>query len=389
MEKIEQKIQLSEIIVRKLLVEETLSQEENERLKEWLECSEENKAFYQKVRRQKDLRDYEMIVSLYNEEKGWKTVDKELRSHAKKWKIMWTGLAACVVILFTLSIWVYWGKNPEPQRELTVQISQIEPGKQQAVLHLASGKQVRLDEKDTVFSIGNSNIRVDKGRVEYGVRDMDTTIVYNMIVVPRGGIYSLVLSDGTTVYLNSESKLRYPVKFQGEAREVRLVGEAYFDVVSDADHPFIVHSGNMQVRALGTSFNVSAYPDETEYQTTLESGKVEVRVEGMSKTCVLTPGMQAVWNRELGTMVAKEVSAEALVLWREGIIVMNGESLDDVMRALCRWYDVDYEYVHVLDEKYTFTGRINRNEYLGDVLKTLTLMGGPQFEVRNSVIYIK
>ena len=145
----------------------------------------------------------------------------------------------------------------------------------------------------------------------------------------------------------------------------------------------------MRVRVLGTQFNVSAYPESMEYQTTLVEGKVEVGVRGMKGSRILQPGTQAVWDKKEGRMFVREVAAEALAQWRDGIIVMNGEKLDNVMRALCRWYDVRYEYQDSLKENYTFTGRINRNEYLNDVLKTLTLMGGPQFEIRDSVIYIK
>ena len=302
---------------------------------------------------------------------------------------LWTGVAASVAFVLAAGVWLYWAKEPEPRQEVTVRISQIEPGKRQAVLHLASGEQIRLEEKDTTLLTGYSDIRVDKGQIEYGVRETDTAEVYNMITVPRGGVYSLVLSDGSTVYLNSESALRYPVKFQGGTRKVQLQGEAYFDVAADASRPFVVQSGNMRVRVLGTQFNVSAYPESMEYQTTLVEGKVEVGVRGMKGSRILQPGTQAVWDKKEGRMFVREVAAEALAQWRDGIIVMNGEKLDNVMRALCRWYDVRYEYQDSLKENYTFTGRINRNEYLNDVLKTLTLMGGPQFEIRDSVIYIK
>ena len=294
-----------------------------------------------------------------------------------------------MAFVLAAGVWLYWAKEPEPRQEVTVRISQIEPGKRQAVLHLASGEQIRLEEKDTTLLTGYSDIRVDKGQIEYGVRETDTAEVYNMITVPRGGVYSLVLSDGSTVYLNSESALRYPVKFQGGTRKVQLQGEAYFDVAADASRPFVVQSGNMRVRVLGTQFNVSAYPESMEYQTTLVEGKVEVGVRGMKGSRILQPGTQAVWDKKEGRMFVREVAAEALAQWRDGIIVMNGEKLDNVMRALCRWYDVRYEYQDSLKENYTFTGRINRNEYLNDVLKTLTLMGGPQFEIRDSVIYIK
>ena len=220
MDRVERKIWLSEIIVRKLIAEETLSQDESEQLREWLESSEKNKEFYERMFLQKELRDYEDIVSLYDQERGWREVNVRLRPVRKMRRRLWTGVAASVAFVLAAGVWLYWAKEPEPRQEVTVRISQIEPGKRQAVLHLASGEQIRLEEKDTTLLTGYSDIRVDKGQIEYGVRETDTAEVYNMITVPRGGVYSLVLSDGSTVYLNSESALRYPVKFQGGTRKV-------------------------------------------------------------------------------------------------------------------------------------------------------------------------
>ena len=389
MDRIKQKIRLSAVIARKLVAEETLSAAEEEELRAWLERDERNREFYEALLRGGTMADYEAVVAAYDQERGWRRLSGRLHRGGKKRWLRWTSVAAGVAALLAVGVWTLVDRPADESKELTVRIAQIEPGKSQAVLYLASGERLRLEGQDTTLSEGRSNIRVDKVQVEYDVEAGDTATVYNRIVVPRRGIYSLVLSDGTKVYLNSESELSYPVKFQGNVREVMLKGEAYFEVTADASRPFVVRAGEMRTRVLGTSFNVSAYPDEAEFQTTLVTGKVEVSVGGVVGSRMLEPGMQAVWERRLGKVAVRKVSAEALTQWREGIIVMNGEGLDDVMRSLCRWYDVRYEYCGAQGEEHTFTGRIDRNEYLDDVLKTLTLMGGPEFEIRDSVVYIK
>lgn len=216
----------------------------------------------------------------------------------------------------------------------------------------------------------------------------NVAVEYNTIEVPRGGIYSLELSDGTKVFLNSDSRLKYPVRFDGEYRKVELSGEAFFEVSQDSLHPFIVDTKNLETRVLGTSFDVLAYPDEPTTKTTLLSGRVQVRVHDSSLEEVLVPGMQASWSTGAKEITIKKVNVEMQSLWRDRIIMLDDNDLESVMRMLSRWYDVTYEFRGDRSVKHTFTGKIDLNEDLGSVLTTLTLLGGPRFEIETNVVYI-
>ena len=315
------------------------------------------------------------------------------RTHGQRLvKMRRVSIAASVVLFVLFAGWRYASREREDcQKMVTVEIAQIEPGSTQARLQLASGEEVYLRDQDTVVKTPFSDIRVIDGQVTYSTTKemVSEEITYNTISVPRGGIYSLKLSDGTVVFMNSESELTYPVVFHGKTREVSLKGEAYFEVKRDSSRPFIVYAGEMSTEVLGTTFDIKAYPDEDVYSATLLSGKVRVSVESVRKEQVLSPGTRAVWKKGTDQIYLSKVDGEIQTLWRNGELVLNEDELEDVMRALCRWYDVRYEYRSELKEKYTFTGKIDRNESLNEVLGRLMLMGGPRFEIKDSVVYIE
>ena len=273
--------------------------------------------------------------------------------------------------------------------EPVTRMAVIEPGTAQAVLILNDGEKIALKDRDTLVNTKSSSINIQTGLVKYDVKPTESVEVeYNTIEVPRGGIYSLVLSDGTKVFLNSDSRLKYPVTFNGEDRRVELSGEAFFEVVSDSLHPFIVHTRDMETHVLGTTFDIQAYPDELTTKTTLLTGRVLVSVNHLSLTETLKPGLQASWTKGTDKITVKKVNVATQALWRDGIIMLDDDELDDVMRMLARWYNVTYKFKGDRSVKHTFTGKIDRNEDLESVLKTLTLLGGPKFEIRGTVVYI-
>lgn len=286
-----------------------------------------------------------------------------------------------------IGLWLRRETKIEPVAAVAV----VEPGTMQALLILNDGREIKLSDQDTLMNSTNTCINVQMGQVQYEVKEIkarETEVEYNMIVVPRGGIYSLVLSDGTRVFLNSESELKYPVNFAGGDRNVELKGEAFFDVTRDPEHPFIVKTGEMNIRVLGTSFNVSAYMDDPAIRTTLFSGRVEILVNETTLKQELRPGMQANWTIGSDEIEVRMVNLDAASLWRDGIIVLDDDELEGVMRMLSRWYNVTYEFKGDGREKHTFTGKINRNEDLESVLRTLTLLGGPRFEIMGTKVYI-
>ncbi len=387
MDHIEKEIKVADVITRKLLVGEEISEQEDAALREWLEESERHRAWLREYREKLPLGEFEEIVQISDVKEQWQKLDQltKERKHIV-WR-KWSAYAAGVALLLSVGLW--WGIQREKAEKPVTRMAVIEPGTAQAVLILNDGEKITLKDRDTLVNTKSSSINIQTGLVKYDVKSMESVEVeYNTIEVPRGGIYSLVLSDGTKVFLNSDSRLKFPVTFNGENRRVELSGEAFFEVVSDSSHPFIVHTRDMETRVLGTSFDIQAYPDELTIKTTLLTGRVQVSVNHLSLTETLKPGLQASWTKGTDKITVKEVNVATQALWRDGIIMLDDDGLENVMRMLARWYNVTYEFKGDRSVKHTFTGKIDRNEDLESVLKTLTLLGGPKFEIRGTVVYI-
>ncbi len=390
MNRIEKEIKIADIITRQTFSEEEITEEEKEMLQEWLEESEKHREWLRKVREELPYGEFEKVERISDAGEQWQRLEYLTRESRRVGWRKWGAYAAGIALLVSLGLW--FGLRQEETKNLVVKMANVDLEMERAFLILNDGNRIELRNRDTLVEAGISNININSGQVKYDVKD-DTTGAglqeeYNSIVIPRGGIYSLILSDGTRVYLNSESELRYPVRFMGKEREVELKGEAFFEVKRDPSCPFVVRTGEMKTRVLGTSFNVFAYADEPLMETTLFSGRVEVAVNGEGWK-VLEPGMQASWGRKEGdNIIVKKVNLELQSCWRDGIFVLMDDELESVMRMLSRWYNVTYEFKGDRSVKHTFTGKIDRNEDLETVLRTLTFLGGPRFEIVDKKVYI-
>ncbi len=387
MNRIEKEIKIADAVARKLLFGEELSEEEEIVLQEWLKERGGHQEWLRKYQERRLYREFEEIIRLSDTGKQWRRLEWRVKGEKRiRWR-KWGAYAAGVALLVCAGLWL--GLHREETKVPVAKMSVIMPGRAQALLILNDGQRIALKNRDTVVNTALSSINVQTGIVKYNMKETENVAVeYNTIEVPRGGIYSLELSDGTKVFLNSDSRLKYPVRFDGEYRKVELSGEAFFEVSQDSLHPFIVDTKNLETRVLGTSFDVLAYPDEPTTKTTLLSGRVQVRVHDSSLEEVLVPGMQASWSTGAKEITIKKVNVEMQSLWRDRIIMLDDNDLESVMRMLSRWYDVTYEFRGDRSVKHTFTGKIDLNEDLGSVLTTLTLLGGPRFEIETNVVYI-
>jgi transmembrane sensor len=244
-------------------------------------------------------------------------------------------------------------------------------GRNTATLTLANGKQILLDsaKNGELAREGNTHlVKTADGAIAYMPAEGGDKQTYNMLTTPRSGQYQLRLPDGSRVWLNNVSSLRYPASFQGKERTVELTGEAYFEIANDASKPFIVKTGDARVEVLGTSFNIMAYPEEEGSQTTVLTGAVEVRTEKTST--VLKPDQQAdvISGGEL--QVAREIAGQDVVSWKNGFFYFGRASFAAVMRQLARWYDVDVVYEGKVPDT-EFGGKIDRSLPLNDLLKYL------------------
>ena len=193
-------------------------------------------------------------------------------------------------------------------------------------------------------------------------------MVYNTLVTPRAGQFKLILPDGTQVWLNNASSLRYPSSFTGATRTVELTGEGYFEVARSSTQLFEVKTGGLSVKVLGTGFNISAYPDEPDIRTTLVQGKI--KVESKEKTAVLHPGQQVVATEDGGWTMLKSVNTEEVTDWRFGLFNFDNADLHSVLRQLARWYDVDVEFRGTVPDK-RVQGQMHRDLTLNQVLEIL------------------
>lgn len=255
-------------------------------------------------------------------------------------------------------------------------VHDILPGGNKATLTLSNGATIILNNTNNgrLMSVGNvSAIKVHNGLLVYNtaqratLKEQTSEIQYNTLTTPRGGQYQLTLSDGTKVWLNAASSIRYPVAFRGKERAVEVTGEVYFEVVHNQKMPFEVLVGNKIIKDIGTHFNVNAYGDDHTIKTTLLEGAVEIG------GVVLKPGEQAAWNDEGKMSVTDNINMNDVIAWKNGFFSFRNDHLREVMKKLSRWYNVDVVYQPEVNNKQQFSGMIDRNLTLSQVLKGLEL----------------
>jgi len=303
----------------------------------------------------------------------------------------WAGLLA---LLAALVIGLgYWHLRPYQAAPLaTVKPAKpqpLAPGRSQATLTLADGRTVLLDQAQRGLLARQGASQVQKtadGQLRYAASAATSNaLLFNTVATPRGGQYQLTLPDGSQVWLNAASSLRFPVPFTGAERRVELTGEAYFEVTKDAKHPFKVAARGAEVTVLGTHFDVQAYADEPALAATLLEGSVRLR-QG-AQQALLRPGQQA-QPRPDGTIRVREVDVQHAVAWKNGYFVFNDEPIEAIMRQVARWYDVDVRYQGTLTNK-DFNGKISRYKDATAVLRVLELTGAVHFTTEGRRITVQ
>ena len=312
--------------------------------------------------------------------------DRKSRRMTLRWSI-----AASIILLVGLFVGRTISGVRDIHEEQELAKSVMQPGTSKAILMMADGKEVVLEQGQNLNILLNERVRVatsSQGIVyeEHG-KGM-VTEEYNKLTTPVGGEYSLVLSDGTKVFLNADSELKYPVEFSDGKRIVDLKGEAYFEVHKDSLRPFIVRMNGAEVTVLGTSFNVNTYGDDGQIYTTLVNGSVRVSSMKNKQEEILKPGMQSVMNVQSGLLTVRKVDVEPYVAWREGRFVFRAMTLDLIMRQLQRWYDFEVFYQNSELKDYEFWGVIKRDMDLDKVLSVIKATTNVDFEVKGKVITI-
>jgi len=305
---------------------------------------------------------------------------------------LWYRYAAVILIpLLALCVYLWQGQEADPILVKTDTGTNF--GK--PVLMMSDGREFVLEQKNETIE-GPSEIGILNDSLtglDYGGAGLQATTpegkeVYNTLRIPVGGFYRLSLSDGTKVWLNSMTRLRYPVNFIGEQRKVYLSGEAYFEVAKDMGHPFIVNVDGMEVKVYGTRFNVNSL-EEGIVQTVLESGKVGVTVLKTGKEVILKPDEMAEFYKDSGTVKVGKVDPYTYTAWKDGKFVFEDATIEAIMTRLERWYDIKVFYGDEQVKQQTFTGIITRHSNVKDVLYLIGETAVVKFDQKDNVITVR
>ena len=359
-----------------------------EEVKAWLEESEGNKEYFREF--QRVYLEFQWGVYAREVKSDFNVLRKKLRKHSSLQ--VWYGVAAAVVILLSVGGMLLW--NSGEIEEKPVQVAKkvtIQPGKSQAILVLSSGEEVamgnvsrQLEEKD-----GTSVVVSETGRISYqsaegkGGTTKDTARVMNRLVIPRGGEFNLTLSDGTRVWLNAETELRYPVQFNGKERVVYLKGEAYFEVSKNKEKPFLVQVDDMSVKVYGTEFNVNTY---NKIETVLVTGSVSMNQGG--KEVLLKPNQKGVFDQVSGKITVEDVDVLAYVSWKNGDFIFRNESLNSIMDKLSRWYGLEVLYQDAGLQDVRLSGNLKRYKDVRELFVSFQKISDARFKVQGNKVIV-
>ncbi|SMC98688.1 FecR family protein [Pedobacter nyackensis] len=283
--------------------------------------------------------------------------------------------AAMTFLVLGLGIYFFNARYSNHQFKIASE-NDIAPGRNKATLTLEDGKTILL-------SGAQKSVIIDANKLSYndGTEIISIPRTAALVSTPRGGTYQVTLSDGTKVWLNAESTLKFPSSFAGEEqRKVTLKGEAYFEVAKNKKQPFVVSTDKQEVQVLGTHFNINSYPDEVSTKTTLLEGSVRVN------QTILTPGHEAVLTN--GIIKVNKVNPNEAIDWKNGEFVCNNEPLNSIMRKISRWYDVEVVYSHPELKNKTFSGSLSRYDHVSGVLNALEQAGTIKFKLEGRQIQV-
>jgi ferric-dicitrate binding protein FerR (iron transport regulator) len=377
----------------------TISPEEMEKLESWMNESSEHLEIFQRATDNKYLVTKLEVYQLFKKNEVRAALENELFP-GKTRKLYPNVLLryAAILIPFMLLVGVSWYfLNESKSPPLSSLDKVVKPGSQKATLKLSDGKIIELDDANPLAEIqqGDAKVVSEQNSLIYSSAEESSApkaVIYNELVTPRGGGYKLQLADGTEVTMNAGSSLRYPVAFSDSIRQVFLEGEAYFDV-SHNGKPFIVSCESLGVRVLGTSFNVSSYPDDAEIKATLVVGKVMITTDGnpdlTSEGIILSPDDQAIFKREEQTVDVMKVNTSQFTSWIDGKFEFSNANMDEVMKRLARWYDFEYAFESDTAKDYHFTARIDNDQSISSILEMLEMTTDVKFEIRDQTIVIQ
>lgn len=379
-------------ILRKYVQHQPLAEQETKILEQWLTKNERNRHILESLDNEDKLASLLQQFYQTDTQAQLAIVNRRITQNLRiKQLKQWMSIAALLAVVFGISLWIYNGSR-DTSDKADIQLTSVHgedmlPGTNKAMLTLSSGQTIKLDEdKSGIVSTTNGFSYEDGANI--GILE---SAQYATLSTPIGGQYKITLPDGSIVWMNAGSSLEYPLHFTGNQRQVKLKGEAFFDVKRDVSKPFIVQTAGQQINVLGTTFNVKAYVDETKTTTTLLTGLVRITMDDVEKEgannnhfVMLHPGQQAVQTN--GQFTVDEVATTYAVAWKDGNFTFRNESLANVMKQLQRWYGFSVDYDKL--PKLHFTGGIKRDVTLSQVLNMLEETSTVRFQIKNKHVSI-
>ncbi|AEW01223.1 hypothetical protein A4D02_32880 [Niastella koreensis] len=411
---------IGQLIIKHL--QETITADETHTLQQWIAADEKHQILFNKLTNsdwlQQAVHDHAESETRIKE-RVFAALPYMQDAHTdspKSW-VRWMSVAASVLIVVSIGWYIWQGKTkPAIVAEQQTPVATVIPaGGNKATLTLADGTVIDLDKagNGTIATEGKTTVnKKENGQLEYksATSTKQAVYTYNMLKTPRGGQYQLLLPDGSKVWLNAASSIRYPTAFVGNERRVEITGEAYFEITHDAVRPFKVMiypaegatGRGGEVEVLGTHFNINAYGDEQPIVTTLLEGKIKITpVDVVNKAMtathpantakaykVINPGEEAQIDNKADIVIRRNVDTESAVAWMKGFFDFHNASLKTVMKQVSRWYSVDVEYTKAMPEQ-TFEGNIDRNIPLNELLELLQQYGSTKFKIEGRTVKVQ
>lgn len=380
-------IRIAELIYKDKIGE--LSEREKNELLAWLEESDFNRQIFDELIKGSSLsRSYDEYRNIHREQ-VWSVIEQQLAPQRRRLSLQWMGYAASVIILVVAGWFIFQMSDNKNVVQEGKKVARITPGTQKAILHLDNGEQVILADNNTVIvedSLSGKIEQVDKALV-YQTESAVKEERLNVLEIPNGGEFQVTLADGTKVWLNAGTKLTYPIAFVGKERRVRLEGEGYFEVERDENKPFIVEINGMEVKVLGTSFNLRSFAADNRSTAILVSGKIEVRT--LTECIELSPNQRADLLIGESKLDVREVDAVAYSAWTKGRFVFRRERLETILDDVSRWYNVTVFYEQGSVKDILFSGIMERYADISQTLEMLEKTGKVSFSVDEQKIIVR
>lgn len=362
--------------------DDTITIEEQTELDTWINSHTNNQRLFGEINDEASRQRALQLIHRFSQVERLNRIlnTKQHQHHTKHLKAMWYRVAASILLVLSIGIGIYFYSSHDQTAPEIAMMQDALPGGNMATITLPNGQTIALNENKEGITLSDGTLRYNDGE---SVADILTNLHKEIpeqltLSTPNGGQYRVTLPDGSRVWLNAASSLRYPSKFTGNDRVVELSGEGYFEVAHNTNQPFIVKTYGQSVKVLGTEFNINAYGNEPAITTTLVNGSISVMHQQSGRTEVLRPGQQASLSDQ--SFIISHVDMAPFIAWKNGDFVFDATRLDQVLRQLERWYDVEVDYRHIPDRK--LHGIISRNRNLSEVLYMIEKTSGLKFQLK-------